>query len=150
MKIYADHAATTGVTAPVLEAMLPYFTEEYGNASSLYSFGQRAKEALELSTKYYQWCLTKSKKVCEYVFYKRNLNRKTVAEFKIGYAPGNGKALTETLKKRGFSEAELDAAGLLNRFKTDLFRDRMTVPFIDTTGNVIGFTARVLGKSEPK
>lgn len=110
----------------------------------------RAREALALATKYYQACLVRSKPVCEYVFYKRNLNRKTVAEFKIGYAPASGKALTDALKKRGYSEAELDAAGLLNRFKTDLFRDRMTVPFIDTTGNVIGFTARVLGKSEPK
>ncbi len=110
----------------------------------------RAREALALATKYYQACLVRSKPVCEYVFYKRNLNRKTVAEFKVGYAPASGKALTDALKKRGYSEAELDAAGLLNRFKTDLFRDRMTVPFIDTTGNVIGFTARVLGKSEPK
>ncbi|MBQ6313505.1 DNA primase [Candidatus Saccharibacteria bacterium] len=110
----------------------------------------RAREALALATKYYQACLVRNKTVCEYVFYKRNLNRKTVAEFKIGYAPGSGKALTEALKKRGYSEAELDAAGLLNRFKTDLFRDRMTVPFIDTTGNVIGFTARILGSGEPK
>lgn len=110
----------------------------------------RAREALALATKYYQACLVRNKPVCEYVFYKRNLNRKTVAEFKVGYAPASGKALVEVLKKRGFSLEELDAAGLLNRFKTDLFRDRMTVPFIDTTGNVIGFTARVLKKAEPK
>ena len=110
----------------------------------------RAKEALQLATKYYQACLVRSKPVCEYVFYKRNLNRATVKEFKIGYAPASGKALTAVLKKRGFTEAELDAAGLLNRFKSDLFRDRMMVPFIDTTGNVIGFTARILKQGEPK
>ncbi|MBQ1298596.1 DNA primase [Candidatus Saccharibacteria bacterium] len=110
----------------------------------------RAKEALTLATKYYQACLVRNKPVCEYVFYKRNLNRKTVSEFKIGYAPGSGKALTNVLKKRGYSEAELETAGLLNRFKGDLFRDRMTVPFIDTTGNVIGFTARILKDGEPK
>ena len=110
----------------------------------------RAKEALALATRYYQVCLTRSRPVCEYVFYQRNLNRKTVQEFKIGYAPPSGKALTEVLKKRGFTEAELDSAGLLNRFKGDLFRGRMMVPFIDTTGNVIGFTARILGKGEPK
>ena len=110
----------------------------------------RAREALALATKYYQACLVRSKSVCEYVFYKRNLNRKTVAEFKIGYAPEGGKALTEALKKRGYSEAELDAAGLLNRFKGDIFRNRMTVPFIDTTGNVIGFTARIIKDGEPK
>ncbi len=110
----------------------------------------RAREALALATKYYQICLTRSKAVCEYVFYKRNLNRKTVEEFKIGYAPASGKALVNALKKRGFSEEDLDMAGLLNRFKTDMFRDRMMVPFIDTTGNVIGFTARIVGKGEPK
>ena len=110
----------------------------------------RVREALNLATKYYQACLVRSKNVCEYVFYRRNLNRKTVEEFKIGYSPASGKALTEALKKRGFSEDELDAAGLLNRFKSDMFRDRMMVPFIDTTGNVIGFTARILGKGEPK
>ena len=110
----------------------------------------RAREALSLATKYYQACLVRSKNVCEYVFYQRNLNRKTVEEFKIGYAPASGKALLEVLKKRGYTEAELDTAGLLNRFKSDMFRDRMMVPFIDTTGNVIGFTARILGKGEPK
>ena len=110
----------------------------------------RARDALKLATKYYQACLIRSKSVCEYVFYKRNLNRKTVAEFQIGYAPASGKALTSVLKKRGFTESELDAAGLLNRFKSDMFRDRMTVPFIDTNGDVIGFTARILKKGEPK
>lgn len=110
----------------------------------------RAREALALATKYYQACLVRSKNVCEYVFYQRNLNRRTVEEFKIGYSPASGKALITALKKRGFSEEELDVAGLLNRFKSDMFRDRMMVPFIDTTGNVIGYTARILGKGEPK
>ena len=110
----------------------------------------RAREALNLATKYYQACLVRSKTVCEYVFYQRNLNRKTVQEFKIGYSPADGKALTTALYKRGFTEQELDAAGLLNRFKGDMFRNRMMVPFIDTTGSVIGFTARIIGKGEPK
>ena len=42
-----DHSATTPVAPPVLEAMLPYFSQTYGNASSLHSFGLEAKEALE-------------------------------------------------------------------------------------------------------
>ncbi len=45
--IYADNAATTAVTKPVLEAMEPYFCEQYGNPSSLYSLGSQAKAALE-------------------------------------------------------------------------------------------------------
>lgn len=47
MFIYLDNAATTRVSDTALSAMLPYFQEQYGNPSSLYAFGQEAKEALE-------------------------------------------------------------------------------------------------------
>lgn len=46
-KIYADNAATTAVSPTVLEKMLPYFCEVYGNASSLYQIGGQAKKAVE-------------------------------------------------------------------------------------------------------
>jgi cysteine desulfurase len=49
MFVYADNAATTAVSKKVVDAMLPYFTEVYGNPSSLYSVGQKAKEVLEES-----------------------------------------------------------------------------------------------------
>ncbi len=110
----------------------------------------RAKEALVLATRFYQACLARNREVCEYVFYKRNLNRNTVKEFKIGYSPASGKALYDALKKRGFTDQELKDAGLLNQYGKDMFRDRMMIPFIDTTGNIIGFTARIVGKGEPK
>ncbi|MBR1906483.1 MAG: cysteine desulfurase NifS [Clostridiales bacterium] len=45
--IYADNAATTKMSRSAIEAMLPYMDNIYGNPSSLYSFGQEAKEALE-------------------------------------------------------------------------------------------------------
>ena len=45
--IYADHASTTALSPKALEAMLPYFTQNYGNPSSLYAFGQQAKSDLE-------------------------------------------------------------------------------------------------------
>ena len=44
---YFDHAATTGVKEAVLKKMLPYFNIEYGNASSIYGIGRRAKRAIE-------------------------------------------------------------------------------------------------------
>ena len=45
--IYADNAATTRMSRAAIDAMLPYMDECYGNPSSLYAFGQQAKEALE-------------------------------------------------------------------------------------------------------
>ncbi|MDI6887699.1 MAG: cysteine desulfurase NifS [Candidatus Thermoplasmatota archaeon] len=46
-RIYLDHAATTPIAQEVLKEMLPYFTEFYGNASSLHSFGREAHNAIE-------------------------------------------------------------------------------------------------------
>jgi cysteine desulfurase len=46
-RIYLDHAAATPVRREVLEAMLPYFTERFGNPSAVYDLGSEAKETLE-------------------------------------------------------------------------------------------------------
>jgi cysteine desulfurase len=48
-RIYLDHAATTPLDGRVLNAMLPYFSGKFGNASSLHSFGREAREAIEKS-----------------------------------------------------------------------------------------------------
>ena len=45
--IYLDNNATTQVDEKVLEAMLPYFTTEYANPSSIYSFAKKASNALK-------------------------------------------------------------------------------------------------------
>ena len=44
--VYLDYAATTPTDERVLKAMLPYFTQQFGNASSLYSFGREARQAI--------------------------------------------------------------------------------------------------------
>ncbi|MDP3104725.1 MAG: cysteine desulfurase family protein, partial [Candidatus Methanoperedens sp.] len=46
-QIYMDHSSTTPVDAMVMEAMLPYFSEKFGNPSSLYSQGREARKAME-------------------------------------------------------------------------------------------------------
>ncbi len=45
--IYLDYCATTPIASEVVEAMLPYFSENFGNPSSVHRFGQRAEAALE-------------------------------------------------------------------------------------------------------
>ena len=114
---------------------------------------KRLREILELSTKYYQHALIHKKAVLDYAFYKRNLNKQTLKDFRIGYAPNNGDALCKFLQSRGFTEQEAHDAGLLNRRKTDLFRERLMIPLSDQNGNIVGYTARILDdkiKDAPK
>ena len=57
MRVYADNAATTKMSAVAINAMLPYFDKVYGNPSSLHSVGQEAKEALDAARETVAKCL---------------------------------------------------------------------------------------------
>ncbi len=48
-QVYMDHSATTAVDRAVTEAMLPFFSEKFGNPSSLYTIGRQARKAIEES-----------------------------------------------------------------------------------------------------
>lgn len=50
-RVYADNAGTTPVSKTALDAMLPYFTEEFGNPSGVYSYGRSAKRGIETARK---------------------------------------------------------------------------------------------------
>ena len=80
---------------------------------------------------------------------KRWLNWQTIGHFIVGYAPDQGDALTKALEKRGFSRRELADAGLVNRFGGDLFRGRMMVALSDGSGEVVGFTGRII-RDDPR
>ena len=90
-KTYLDHAATTYVDPKVLEAMLPYFTEEFGNPTSIYKQGRKAKKAIENARTAISALLN-----CEYgelVFTGSGTESDNLAIF------GTVEALTKKLKK---------------------------------------------------
>ena len=119
-----------------------------GKNRSLGKRKEQLKEVLKLSTKYYQASFVNNKHAIDYVFHKRGLNRATITEFMIGYAPSSGDALVKFLAKKGYEKKDMQEAGLLNRFGSDLFRSRIMVPLMDISGEVIGFTGRLL-EDEP-
>ena len=51
MNVYLDNAATTPLDPLVLEAMMPYMTDHFGNPSSTHAFGRKTKNAIEISRK---------------------------------------------------------------------------------------------------
>lgn len=125
--------------------------EQYDNGANK-DFARKKRRLLDahaLAARYYQQSLLQNAHALEYVVKKRGLNKAIIQDFLIGYSPESGTALVQFLTKKGFSRRELDDAGLLNRFGGDLFRGRMMVPLMDPSGQVIGFTARIL-KDDPK
>ena len=136
---------------------LEHLARKAGVDLSLFSRGDgrtakrraRAREALKLAANFYQQNLVKNPAALEYAVKKRRLNRQTIGDFIIGYAPDQGDALTKALEKRGFSRRELADAGLVNRFGGDLFRGRMMVALSDGSGEVVGFTGRII-RDDPR
>lgn len=109
---------------------------------------KKSAEALNMAEKFYQHCLVRNKSAMEYVFNGRKMSKEIVRDFGIGYAPNNGRVLTDFLIQKKFAKNDLEQAGLLNRFGGDIFRGRMTIPLKDASGQTIGFTGRIL-KDEP-
>lgn len=134
-------------------ACLEHLARKAGVDLSLYQSGgdrrlaEQKRQLLrlhDLATRYYQASLVRNTHAVEYVFGKRKLSREVVTDFRIGYAPDSGQALVDFLRKKGFSADDMKRGGVVNRYGTDLFRGRMTVPLMDPAGQVIGFTGRIL------
>ena len=111
---------------------------------------ERLYELNELAARFYQTHFKQSQLALEYVLKKRQFSKETAIAWRLGYAPNNGDALVNFAKSKSFTPRELQQAGLVNRFGSDLFRGRLMVPLADNTGRVVGFTARILGDDDPK
>jgi DNA primase len=108
---------------------------------------ERLHAVLDAAAKFYQVQLGANKAALEYVARRRAFSRQTILDFRIGYSPDTGRALTDYLLKKGFAEAEVKAAGLCVQRSgrvMDMFRGRIMVPLSDQFGKVVGFTARLL------
>lgn len=122
--------------------------EKYGNRRGPSGkTKERLYEVLEKATHFYQIQLTKNSSALKYVRQQRGFSKQTILEFRLGYSPNSGDALSKFLLAKGFSADELKKAGLstqrANGF-SDMFRGRLMVPLADPQGRVVGFTARLL------
>lgn len=118
-----------------------------GRSSSNTKLKERLYAVCELAAKFYQVQFSKNKMALDYVLKERAFTKETALNFRIGYAPNNGTALFDFLKKQDFTESEIQKAGLLaKRYNGlgDMFRGRLMIPLQDQQGRVIGFTARQL------
>ena len=97
----------------------------------------------ESAATFYQRTLLATPEAVSYVK-GRGLNGQVVHDFRLGYAPADGRSLLTFLTKKGYTTKELRDGGLIGSRGTDLFRDRLMVPLMDGQGQVIGFTARLV------
>lgn len=118
-----------------------------GRGNSNAKLKERLYEALELSAKFYQVQFSKNKTGLDYVLKQRKFTKAIALQFQLGYAPNNGTALVDFLKKHKFTDVEIQKAGLSTKRYNgigDMFRGRLMIPLQDVQGRVIGFTARQL------
>lgn len=143
LELLADRA---GVEIP------RYNQEQYKEEKSL---KEKLGEILELATKFYEKQLWEGegKRVALPYLQKRGLSDESIRTFRLGYAPEGWSHVTDFLTKKGFTQYELENAGL-NLKKSgsstgyDRFRDRIMFPIENSFGKVIGYSARVTPGSD--
>ena len=121
---------------------------------------QKAKtlyEVMEVACVFFERMLRmpEGKEGLEY-FRRRGLDDKTIADFRLGFAPDNRGALKAALKREEIDEKLMIEAGLLiepedsGRQSYDRFRGRVMFPILDRRGRVVAFGGRVMGDGKPK
>jgi cysteine desulfurase len=120
-QVYLDHNASTPVHPEVVEAMLPYFSERFGNPSSVHGFGRDAREGLETARDQVAHFLRVGKE--EIVFTSGGTESDNMAVKGVAMARGRGHIITtkiehhavlravQTLEAQGFAATYLDVDG---------------------------------------
>lgn len=102
------------------------------------------KDALDRATCFYQFCLLhtpEGHQALEYL-YSRGIDLPFIQQFRFGLAPKADRLFLETMHTQKISDSILKDAGLLSASNRVFFSDRITIPILDASGGVIGFTAR--------
>ncbi len=119
---------------------------------------RRVFEMNLIAARFWRDCLfdpTIGRAAMTYLTEQRALPLSIIRRFGIGYAPNDFSALTELLRKNGFSDTEMKDAFLCgisqkNGRAYDMFRDRVMFPVIDNTGHVMAFSGRDIGGQDPR
>lgn len=127
------------------------YEQKSGSSRSIADKKKRILAMHESAATYYQRSLYSQPEAVDYVK-QRGFNKQVVHDFRLGFAPGDGRALLEFLLAKGYTTNELRDGGLIGSRGSDIFRDRLMVPLMDGQGQVIGFTGRILRdiKGAPK
>lgn len=103
---------------------------------------------------YYSVLSTPEGKAGVEYFRRRGLDAKTVRHFGLGYSPESGYALTNHLRKKGYTQEELLQSDMVRLSKNgnlyDRYRGRVMFPIFDLRGNVVAFGGRILTDEKPK
>lgn len=115
----------------------------------------RLLDCLSTAAAFFHTALYESKEgeIARRYLEERGIQKETAQLFQLGYSPDSWDMTMSTLKKKGFTDKEIEKAGLsILSNKTqghyDRFRKRLMFPIYNTHGNVIGFTARTLDANQ--
>lgn len=122
---------------------LSQYEQKNGASRGIAEKKKRLLAMHESAATFYQRSLLAHPEAVEYVK-RRGFNRQVVHDFRLGYAPSEGRSLLNFLLGKGYTTKELRDGGLIGSRGSDLFRDRLMVPLMDGQGQVIGFTARLV------
>lgn len=111
-------------------------------------------DLLEAATIFFQSNLSDEHPARTYLA-KRGLTNETIKSFRIGWAPDDWRALTEHLRGRGYTDGQIENAGLAkypdkagaSRELYDRFRSRIVFPMADTAGRIVAFSGRIFSES---
>lgn len=119
------------------------------------TYRKRLLESMSLASEYYHYLLTQHASGEEARAYlkARGIGSEAITQFHLGYAPTQWRSVSDfLLKKKGYQESELEAAGLVIKSEKggyyDRFRGRVMFPLRDHKGVIVGFSGRTLLQDE--